>query len=435
MLIKIAINSQSTGKFTTEVINNRPHLVTQMVSVEGDTVMNRLLYPLSDIANSFKQLDALPAPAGHPTVNGENVSAFHPMAINAFHVGAFVRNPRMVGKQVINDLVFDIEVAEKDERGKSAMDRIKNGEAIGVSTGLNASVNNQAGKLGNTEYSGIVSNIKFDHVAILLDDAPAGDTTFTINSEELKICNLAESVNELDSKVRDAVDAKFSTHERHAWVEDILFSPDRVVVHIGDKLMLIPFGYDDSGDVVFTDTGVEVEKKVTFETVSNSSNLINQGVDDMDMLALVLAMIGNSSNSLTMADKEKLLAMSQTDLAMAIHNAAASPAPTVDQAQVVIEAAGMTINSADFDKDKYALFVANADEFTAFIADKAEKRTTIIDRLVENSKMTKEMIEKMDDDAIESLANSLIPVQDYSVQGQSVQNNDRGEVKASVDYS
>lgn len=435
MLIKIAINSKSTGKFTTEVINSRPHLVTQMVSIEGDTVMNGLLYPLSDVANTFKQLDALPAPAGHPMVNGEKVSAFHPMAINAFHMGAFVRNPRMVGKQVINDLVFDIEVAEKDERGKSAMNRIKNGESIGVSTGLGASVSMQGGKLGNTEYSGIVSNIKFDHVAILLDETPAGDSTFTINSDELKICNLADSVNELERKVRDAVDTKFSTQDRHAWVEDILFTPDRVVVHMGEKLFLIPFGYDDNGDVVFAGAGVEVEKKVTFETVSNSSNLINQGVNDMDTLALVLALIGNSSNSFVMADKEKLLAMSQTDLAMAIHNAVVTPAPTVDQAQKVIETAGMTINAADFDKDKYAQFVANADEFTTFMAKKTEDRAALIERLVTNSKMTKEQLDAMADDAVEALANSIIPVQDYSVQGQSVQNNDRGEVKAEVDYS
>lgn len=433
MLTKIAINSRSTGKFRTEVINNRPHLVTEMVSIVGDSVMNRLFYPLADVANSFDQLDQLPAPADHPVVNGVNVSAFHPLAINAFHVGGMVRKPRMVGNQVINELVFDIEVANKDDRGKAIIERIEKGEAIGVSTGLNADVTNSSGKHGDEDFDGVISNIQFDHVAVLLNDKPAGDATFTIN-KDVMICNLAESVNELERKVQEAAQARFGATDRHIWVQDILFTPDRAIIDLNDKLMMVPFGYNDAGDVVFTDDGVEVERKVIFETVGNSASKNLEG-SDMDKLALVLAIIGNSSNRYTSADKDKLMAMSETDLVGGFTNSINPVAPTIDQAQEVIEAAGMTINAASFDKGAYEKFVANADEFTEFMANKDKVRGELVDKLVENSKMSKEDVEAMSDTAMESLANSLMPGQNYSVQGQPINNNDRQEVEAKVDYS
>lgn len=185
----IVINSTLTGKYRTEVINNRPHLVTEMVSIEGDSVMNSLLYPLDAVTASYAQLDSIPAPAGHPTINGQNVSAFHPLAVNAHGVGGFVRNPRMQGKRVINELVFDIDAANKDERGKEIIKRIESGMAIGVSTGLNAKISKTNGELGSKKYTGVVSDIKFDHVAVLLNEKPAGDSTFTIN-EDLIICNM-----------------------------------------------------------------------------------------------------------------------------------------------------------------------------------------------------------------------------------------------------
>jgi hypothetical protein len=195
---KITINSHSGGKFKEVVLNNRAHIITEMMSIEGDSTMNNLFYPDDQVTNSFKQLDMKPAPAGHPTANGENISAFHPLAINAFNVGGFIRNSRKEGKKVFNELVFDIEVANKDDRGKEIIKRIKSGEKIGVSTGLNATVTSSGDKK-------VVSDIEFDHVAVLLDESPAGDNTFTVNSDII-LCKMGdepeikptEEVNDMD---------------------------------------------------------------------------------------------------------------------------------------------------------------------------------------------------------------------------------------------
>jgi hypothetical protein len=179
----ITINTQSAGSFTNEVIGGRSHLVTKMVSIEGDSVMNRIFYPFDKVAESHLQLNNLIAPAGHPEIDGEMVSAFHPTAINSFNVGAFVRNPTMEGNRVINELVIDKETAEH-EKGRELVNRIEAGNSIGVSTGLKAQLVNRSGDHNGREFNNVIDGIEFDHVAILLNEKPAGENTFTINSGE-----------------------------------------------------------------------------------------------------------------------------------------------------------------------------------------------------------------------------------------------------------
>lgn len=435
---RIAINSKTSGKFRTEVLNNRPHLVTEMVSIVGDSVMNGLMYSLSNVVKAFPQIDDLHAPASHPTVNGQPITASSPFAVNAHNFGGIARKPRMEGKKVINELAIDIEVAGKDDRGIEIMRRIEAGEAIGVSTGLNAKVTNQKGKMGNTDFVGVVSDIKFDHVAILLDEAPAGGETFTVNSEDVILCNLADSVSELESKMSTAVDKKFSTDDHHVWHRDILFNPDMAIVRFKDKLMMIPFGYDDAGEIVFTGEGVEVISKQIYEPVGDAASFTNKEVDEMDKEKIVLAIISNAANSYTSADKDSLMSMSEIDLVNGVHLKIVAPAPTVDVAQEVIIAAGMTVNTKDFDADGYAKFVDNKPAFDKFLDNQKKERGDMVAKIVENSKMTKEQIEAMPLESIVSLANSFGHEADYSANQITLGNHDRkpsGDSSSGVDYS
>ncbi len=91
----ISINSHTSGKFRREMINNRSHLITSMMPIRGDISMNGILYPNKEVKASFQQLHDLPAPNGHPIINGVHVRAFKQASMNAFNVGGFVRNPKM----------------------------------------------------------------------------------------------------------------------------------------------------------------------------------------------------------------------------------------------------------------------------------------------------------------------------------------------------
>ncbi|MCK4623302.1 MAG: DUF2213 domain-containing protein [Desulfuromonadales bacterium] len=437
MLQKIVINSESTGKFYEQTINDRPHLVTSMISIEGDSVMNGLFYPAHEVIGAHNQLSRLPAPAGHPVVDGVMVSAKDPAAVNAHNIGGMVLNPRVEGKQVVNDLAFDIAVAEKDERGVEAIRRIRNGERIGVSTGLNADILNVSGKHEDKDYRGILSNLKFDHVAVLLDEAPAGDKTYTVNSDKsVMICNVAESVNELRDDVRDAAQARFGSGDaKYIWVSDILLSPSRAIIEITEnnieKLLMVPFGYNDGGDIVFTGEGVEVERTTSFNPVGNSADN-NEEEDDMDKEKLVLSIIGNSSNAFTGEDKDALMSMSENDLVNSLVKKTFVPI-SVDKATEVLAKEGLTVNKKDFDADGYASFVANKEGFDAYLASIAEKRTKQIEGIVANSKMTAESLAKLDDTELNNLAASFSPENDFSAQGGITTNAEKAADE--VDYS
>jgi hypothetical protein len=167
---KIVINSIIDSKFDNVLLNERDHLVAKMIPIVGDSIMNRIFYPDSEVESSFNQLNDLPAPNRHPKLNGEDVSAFHPAATNAFNIGAFIKNPVKSDKSVSCELCIDIELANKFDDGVELIKRIKNGGFIGVSTGLTAKIENVA----NNNYDCIATDYVFDHVAILLREDPAG---------------------------------------------------------------------------------------------------------------------------------------------------------------------------------------------------------------------------------------------------------------------
>jgi hypothetical protein len=182
--MELTINSETSTKYTTESRGGRDYLVTKMMPVAGDTVMNQLYYPMKVLANSYGQLDKLPAPAGHPVFNGAAVSALDPEGAASFSIGAFVRNPVVNGLDVIAELAIDEEVAGRSEQGRDVINRIKTGQRIGVSTGLNGKIDHTAGTHNGESYAGVLNEIRFDHVAILLNESPAGANTFTINSSK-----------------------------------------------------------------------------------------------------------------------------------------------------------------------------------------------------------------------------------------------------------
>jgi len=408
MLRKFTINSKSTGKYEKKIVNSRECIVTSMVSIVGDSVMNRLGYPFAQVVNSYKQLDNLHAPAGHPSVGGTNVSAFLPSAVNAFGVGGSVSNPRLDGRRVINDLVFDIEAANKDERGKEIIQRIENGEKIGVSTGLNADVSEESGMMDGEQYTGLVSNIQFDHVAVLLTETPAGKETFTVNSDELMICNVAESVRELEDKVWSAVKEKFG---ENAYPSEILLNPDQIVVRIDEALLLVSFGYNEAQNIVFTGEPVPVEKKVTFEKISNNE------ADDMDQLKFILALIANATNSLTAVDQDKLMAMSETGLASFLSNLAEL---TIEQATAYVTNAGFFVNSIS--PEDYQAYLDNQAGYEAYQLQLANERESMTNALVEKSKMSKEQLDALPIETLKSIANEIAPDQNYGLQGAQVTN-------------
>lgn len=304
--MKITINSKTAGKFKKEYLNNREHIVTEMVPIVGDSVMNGGLYPFDEIKASYLQIDNLPAPNGHPKVNGEIVSAFHPLAINAHNIGGFVRNPRLDNKRVINEFWLDTEIANQSDDGKELIRRIENGEEVGVSTGLTVRQENKAGDT----YTWVARDLRFDHVAILLNEKAAGahvGTKLTVNSSDLiisqvkfetnnagvrdvkglkdKIIQLVTkafavnsmTVQDISNGLHNALKAKYPGDGVYFWVCDIMPTESKFAYEVGaegepSKTYLDSYTVADDFSVSISGSPVEVARRTEYKPVTTQTS-------------------------------------------------------------------------------------------------------------------------------------------------------------------
>ena len=410
----IVVNSASSGKFELQQINKRPHIVTTMMSIEGDSVMNKLFYPNAEVKSAHTQLDRLPAPVEHPVIDGAFVSANDPLATNAHNVGAFVRNPRIDGKRIINDLAIDVEIAERDERGKKIIEKIKSGERLGVSTGLNADMINADGAHNGAEYHGIINNIQFDHVAILLDEKPAGDNTYTLNSEGdgIIVCE-AETYGELSELILEAAKIKYRGEGSMSHVVDVLTTDSAAIIDVNDngreRMIKIPYRIDEAGAVVFTGEGEIVKRKVIYEPVGSPASQTDPKGESMDIKKLLMSIISDERNSLKADGAEKLGELTEVQLANALMDSVITPD----------------------EPEGYAEYLANKAAYDAFVQSKKEAREKLVNEIVTNSETTAESLESVPDSVLTLLA-AKTTKQDFTAQGGMTTNANN---TVEVDYS
>ncbi|ELY2731356.1 DUF2213 domain-containing protein [Cronobacter sakazakii] len=227
----LAINSSN---ISTETIDGDEHIVIRgVVPVVDDVVMNGGLYPAEEINKSFKTLEGNPMPFGHPKIGNEHVSATNPRAVNQFHVGAWAENVRKDGDRVVMDMKVNKRIAQSSEKGKRLIERLEdlqansNAEPIHVSTGLLLSREQNSGKSKGKSYSWVARNMRFDHVAILLDEpgaaTPEEGVGIFVNADnsqqevEVTTVNLEEAEKEsleetITTKVINSLKALFSAN-------------------------------------------------------------------------------------------------------------------------------------------------------------------------------------------------------------------------------
>lgn len=167
--LRAAVNA---ADIRTEMYNGREHLVLPSYTLPDDVIMNGGLYPHDEIEASYNSLENTPAPLGHPQLDGEYISAYHPAAINAYHGGAFNRNVRRVGNRIAVEKWVDVEFAKTNARGQELLEAIEAKAPIHTSTGvlLNQEPVANAAEVG---YRWIARNMRFDHDAILINETGA----------------------------------------------------------------------------------------------------------------------------------------------------------------------------------------------------------------------------------------------------------------------
>ena len=410
MKFKVLVNSRTSGKFKRVDIDGRSHLVTVMMPIRGDITMNQKFYPDKEVTNSFMQLNMLPAPNGHPTVNGISVPAFHPVANNKHNIGGFLSEPRKKGKRVFVNFMLDEEVANNSEEGKETIRRIEAGEKIGVSTGLSiAQVTNKAGEDDfGKDFNQVVSGYKFDHVAILLNEHAAGEhagTELVLNeeNEEILVHNAEWQINELSThelhdKIHNLIRSP-SNSDVHTWLMDIFPDSKTLVFSLEQpnqprQLFKQTYAVDQNDNITLIDDKIEVVKKEEFIPKTTT----NQEVSDMDKNKIVLAIIGNSANSFKVADVEGLMAKTDDELLSIVAT------NTLDE-----NGAKELLTNAGHDFEGYETFLTNKADFDVYLSDKAEVEKGIIDNIVANSEFTADMLKGKSSAELDAINNMLTP--------------------------
>lgn len=298
----------SASNITTETIDGKPHIVVRGITpVVDDIVMNRKLYPAAEIEKAYNTLERNPMPLGHPKVDGKHVSARDVRAVNNYHVGAWLQNVSHKDGKVSGDMYVDRQYAESSEKGKRLVNRLDEMEAgtntdpIHISTGLLYSGIAANGESKGKKYNEIVTNMVFDHTAVLLDEPGAGTpgegVGIFVNSEgeeqQIEVASLADAADctreGLLNKTRffftnasnfsfDDIQRAISDklHEGRAddkwlWPESVW--PDNFIYRDEAKYFKQKYLIDDDGKAVFVGEPVEVVRKpIEYEIKTNGEN-------------------------------------------------------------------------------------------------------------------------------------------------------------------
>lgn len=271
--------------------NGREHWVLPSYTLPSDVIMNGGLYTAAEIDKHYASLEGTLAPLGHPTLNGEYISAFSAEAINANHVGAWNRNVKKSGNRIYIEKWVDVETASATERGQELLTRIEaisNGEDVppihtSVGLFLNEMEANAEQKAMGAEWVASISLM--DHDAILLHEVgaatPEQGVGLMVNSAKTSPIAVnsgvlvGESYQEKQDRLRAAAIKQFGNGSDN-WVGILDFTDSHAIV-TGDNVATAMYAYTDNGSIVFDAVGVPVERSESWVAIAANKlkNLFN----------------------------------------------------------------------------------------------------------------------------------------------------------------
>ena len=264
------VNSQSIRR---EVHNGRDHIVIPSYTLPANVVMNNELYPESEIDAHYKGLEGTLAPLGHPTVNGQFVSAFSPEGINVGYAGAWNRNVKKSGNRIYLEKWVDVLKASESENGRELIARveaIERGEDVPPIHTSVAVFRDQLPASDEQKAMGANHVVKIhamDHDAILLHEVgaatPEQGVGLMVNADLAQPLRtnsgalIGESYRERERRIEKAARDRFASgQDEYCWVADFTDSQAVIIRNGGDAQI---YGYtSEGGKITFDDAGTQV---------------------------------------------------------------------------------------------------------------------------------------------------------------------------------
>lgn len=277
------------------------YTVRDVVHAVDGIVLNQRLYTGEELVKSVAGLEGRPAPAGHPKDSkGRHISASNGEALSAAWIGAYCTNSRYEGGRAVCDIIINEAQAKALPAGAKVIERLDaaisgtNSDPIPVSSGLLLQEVAANGESRGKKYRSIATNMQFDHLAILLDEKPAGTPEEGVGmflnaagqEEEVESAKLDLSpedkrftgltgwlrkllTNESDLSFEQISDGLRALLPENSWPREVFARYFVWVDYKSDKLYRQDYSVGSDGSVALTSEPIEVRREVTYEPVSN----------------------------------------------------------------------------------------------------------------------------------------------------------------------
>jgi hypothetical protein len=291
-----AVNAANVSK------TGSTYTIRDVCGAMDDIVMNRMLYPAEQLAAGATSMEGRPAPAGHPkNAAGQHISATNGEALLTTYAGAVCRNARHEGGRSLVDIVVNEAQAKAHPDGEKLVQRLDaaiagtNTDPIHVSTGLYCEPITANGESGGKAYDRIATKVRYDHLAILLNESGAATPEqgvgmflnhagqpeqvecVALNTEPLdkRAAGLLRWVNRLLGNAKgdisfDAITSGlYALMPEGAWVQEVF---DRYCIwrDKDGKSWRQDYSVSSEGaSVAFSTEAVEVRRSVHYEPVTN----------------------------------------------------------------------------------------------------------------------------------------------------------------------
>lgn len=308
-------------------------------AVDG-IVMNAMLYPGDQLAAGVATLEGKPAPAGHPkNAAGQHISALNGEALASAWCGAYARNARHEAGRTLVDVVVNEAQAKAHPDGVKLIERLdaalngSNVDPIHVSTGLFVDPITANGESGGKAYSRIATNLKYDHLALLLNERGAGTpadgvgmflnaageaeeietVTVNIDPEDKRSAGLkawllrllGNSSGSAAMSFDQITEALYKLLPEGAWLREV-FDKYAIWTAQDGTFWRDDYAVRSDGSVAFAGQAVQVTRKVEYEPITNrkddpvkdqllaalnAAGISTAGLDDAQILAAYNAFV------------------------------------------------------------------------------------------------------------------------------------------------
>ena len=278
------------------------YTIKDVCGATDNIVMNGRLYPADQLAAGAPTLEGKPAPAGHPKNDaGQYISALNGAALASAWIGSYVQNARHTAGRTLVDVVINEAQAKAHPDGTKLIERLDaaiagtNTEPIHVSTGLFCEEVVANGDSMGKKYKTIATNLKYDHLAILLNEPGAATPeqgvgmflnhagqpeeveTVTVNAapEDKRYAGMTGWLRKLlgnsDLSFDQISDGLRAALPKDAYPREVFARYFIWADYTTDKLYRQDYAIGSDGvSVTLTGQQVEVTRKVEYEPITNS---------------------------------------------------------------------------------------------------------------------------------------------------------------------